>query len=164
MDKNNLQNISNHFISVLEQQLSRLDKIKSSNDWIDYSELKPIVIGMIGGDGIGPIISDATRYVLEELLSEEKNAGKILFKDISFFFYLLEKEKIKYNDIKKIFLSDLKKNDPIKLVNLIGVDTCLHVLINLNKYDNQYYVPKMLEDSVKKSILGNKNKKYFKIL
>ena len=82
MDKNNLQNISNHFISVLEQQLSRLDKIKSSNDWIDYSELKPIVIGMIGGDGIGPIISDATRYVLEELLSEEKNAGKILFKDI----------------------------------------------------------------------------------
>ena len=90
--------------------------------------------------------------------------NKILFKDISFFFYLLEKEKIKYNDIKKIFLSDLKKNDPIKLVNLIGVDTCLHVLINLNKYDNQYYVPKMLEDSVKKSILGNKNKKYFKIL
>ena len=79
MDKRNLQNISDHFISVLEQQLSRLDKIKGSNEWVDYSAVQPIVIGMIGGDGIGPIISDATRYVLEELLSEEKNSGKILF-------------------------------------------------------------------------------------
>ena len=82
MDKRNLQNISDHFISVMEQQLSRLDKIKNSDDWINYAEVTPIIIGMIGGDGIGPIISDATRYVLEELLSEEKNSGKILFRDI----------------------------------------------------------------------------------
>ena len=82
MDKRNLQNISDHFISVMEQQLSRLDKIKNSDAWINYTEVTPIIIGMIGGDGIGPIISDATRYVLEELLSEEKNSGKILFRDI----------------------------------------------------------------------------------
>ena len=82
MDKRNLQNISDHFISVMEQQLSRLDKIKNSDAWINYTEVTPIIIGMIGGDGIGPIISDATRYVLEELLSEEKKSGKILFRDI----------------------------------------------------------------------------------
>ena len=137
--------------------------------------MNPATLKIIELCRIGNYDKDKLNLILEELkkisyeiLEVTDSPGyiinKILFKDISFFFYLLEKEKIKYNDIKKIFLSDLKKNDPIKLVNLIGVDTCLHVLINLNKYDNQYYVPKMLEDSVKKSILGNKNKKYFKIL
>ena len=82
MDNHNLQKISAHFISVIEQQLNRLDKIKNSDDWVNYKEITPIIIGMIGGDGIGPIISDATRHVLEELLSEEKKSGKILFRDI----------------------------------------------------------------------------------
>ena len=82
MDNHNLQKISAHFISVIEQQLNRLDKIKNSDDWINYKDINPIIIGMIGGDGIGPIISDATRYVLEELLSKEEKAGKILFRDI----------------------------------------------------------------------------------
>ena len=82
MDTDNSQRISNHFIAVLEQQLSRIEKINSSDTWINYEDINPIIIGMIGGDGIGPIISDATRYVLEELLSGEKQSGKILFKDI----------------------------------------------------------------------------------
>ncbi len=82
MDNHNLQKISAHFISVIEQQLNRLDKIKNSDDWVNYKKITPIIIGMIGGDGIGPIISDATRHVLEELLSEEKKSGKILFRDI----------------------------------------------------------------------------------
>ena len=82
MDNHNLQKVSAHFISVIEQQLNRLDKIKNSDDWINYKDINPIIIGMIGGDGIGPIISDATRYVLEELLSKEEKAGKILFRDI----------------------------------------------------------------------------------
>ena len=68
------------------------------------------------------------------------------------------------DDIKKIYSSDLKKTDPLKLINRIGVDTCLNILINLNKYDNQYYVPKMLQESVDLNILGNKNKTQFKIL
>ena len=82
MDRSNLQQVSKQFLSVIEQQLNRIEKIKKSDTWINYQEVSPIIIGMIGGDGIGPIISDATRYVLEELLSEEKQLGKILFKDI----------------------------------------------------------------------------------
>ena len=90
--------------------------------------------------------------------------NKIIFKDISFYFYLIEKEKIKLNDIDKVFQSDLKKLNPIKLVNLIGVDTCLEILKNLNKYDTHYYVPKILQKSIDMDILGNKNKTKFKVL
>jgi len=124
-------------------------------------------IGNFDENKLNPIISELKK-ISYEILSVVDSPGyvvnKILFKDISFFFYLLEKEKFKIDDIKKIYLSDLKKTDPLKLINRIGVDTCLNILINLNKYDNQYYVPKMLQESVDLNILGNKNKTQFKIL
>ena len=57
----------------------------------------------------------------------------------------------------------IKKNDPLKIVNMIGVDTCLDILINLNRFDESFYVPNCLEVAVKNNILGYKNKKIFKI-
>ncbi|MDP6063417.1 MAG: isocitrate/isopropylmalate family dehydrogenase [SAR202 cluster bacterium] len=71
-----------HFGTVLEQQLERVERIKEEADWTDYSALKPIVIGMIGGDGIGPTISAATQRVLELLLKDHIASGKVQFKTI----------------------------------------------------------------------------------
>ncbi|MCX8213467.1 MAG: isocitrate/isopropylmalate dehydrogenase family protein, partial [SAR202 cluster bacterium] len=68
------------FGKVLEQQLERVERIKEEADWTDYSNLKPIVIGMIGGDGIGPTISAATQRVLELLLKDHVASGKVQFK------------------------------------------------------------------------------------
>ena len=45
-----------HFGQVLEQQLDRVERLKSEPDWIDYSRVSPIIIGMLGGDGIGPMM------------------------------------------------------------------------------------------------------------
>jgi isocitrate dehydrogenase (NAD+) len=70
------------FGKVLEQQLERVERIKEEDDWTDYSALKPIVIGMIGGDGIGPTISAATQRVLELLLKDHVASGKVQFKTI----------------------------------------------------------------------------------
>ena len=89
--------------------------------------------------------------------------NKVIFRDLSYFFYLHEKENIPIVDLKKIYSDDIKKNDPLKIVNMIGVDTCLDILINLNKFDKSFYVPKLLLESVKNNILGYKNKKIFKI-
>ena len=88
--------------------------------------------------------------------------NRILFKNISYFFYLLEKEKIKIDDLKKIY-KNLFNIDPIKIVNMIGLDTCLNILINLNKSDNNFYVPDSIKKSVKSKILGYKNKKLFRV-
>ena len=46
---------------------------------------------------------------------------------------------------------------------MIGVDTCLDILINLNRFDESFYVPKCLHMAVKNNILGYKNKKIFKL-
>jgi len=89
--------------------------------------------------------------------------NKIIFKDISYFFYLIEVEKFNIEEIKKYYLNDLNKINPIKLVNIIGTDTCLYILRNLNKHDKSFYIPEILQSAVKDNILGNKNKKIFKI-
>ena len=67
---------------VLRQQLERVERLKQEGDWVDYSSIRPIVIGMIGGDGIGPTISEATQRVLERLLSNEVAGGKVKFRTI----------------------------------------------------------------------------------
>ena len=137
--------------------------------------MNPVTIKLIEICKIGNFSQDKLNLILNELKKISYDVmdvvdspgyiiNKILFKDISFFFYLIEKENFRADEVKKIYLDSLKHSDPIKLVNLIGVDTCLHILINLNKYDTQYYIPKMLRDSVKLNILGNKNKTRFKVL
>ena len=71
-----------HFGEVLDQQLDRVERLKNEPDWIDYSSVSPIVIGMLGGDGIGPMISEETQKVLEHLLRSELDAGRVEFRTI----------------------------------------------------------------------------------
>jgi isocitrate dehydrogenase (NAD+) len=71
-----------HFGGILVKQLKRVQAIKKEEDWIDYSKLKPIIIGVIGGDGIGPYITGEAQRVLEHLLKDEIKKGKIEFRVI----------------------------------------------------------------------------------
>jgi isocitrate dehydrogenase (NAD+) len=68
-----------HFGRLVEGQLRRVEKMKDQEDWIDYRELDPIEVGILGGDGIGPYIAAHARRVLEFLLAEELKGGKIRF-------------------------------------------------------------------------------------
>ena len=71
-----------HFGQVVAQQLERVERLKNEPDWVDYSSISPIVVGMLGGDGIGPSISAETQTVLEHLLGDEVDSGKVVFKVI----------------------------------------------------------------------------------
>jgi isocitrate dehydrogenase (NAD+) len=66
-----------HFGKILEEQLERVERIKKAEDWTDYVKLKPIVIGIIGGDGIGPYITKEAKRVLEFLLKKDIENGKV---------------------------------------------------------------------------------------
>lgn len=70
------------FESVLRGQLARVEKINAAGDFVDYSKLDTLTIGVCGGDGIGPIITEASQRVLEYLLADEVKAGKVKFKVI----------------------------------------------------------------------------------
>ena len=71
-----------HFGQVVAQQLERVERLKNEPDWVDYSSVSPIVVGMLGGDGIGPMISAETQTVLSHLLRDEVDSGKVIFKVI----------------------------------------------------------------------------------
>jgi isocitrate dehydrogenase (NAD+) len=71
-----------HLASIITEQLARVERMKQAEEWADYSELKPIIIGVCWGDGIGPIISQETQRVLEVLVGDLVEAGKIEFRTI----------------------------------------------------------------------------------
>ena len=71
-----------HFAKIVEEQLARVEKLKNSPAMPDFSSMEKIVIGTIDGDGIGPIIMDSCRAVLEKLLADEIAAGKIELRKI----------------------------------------------------------------------------------
>lgn len=80
--KNNLDAACDKFRAILEQQLKRVEDMKSQGDFIDYGSLDVIKIGVCGGDGIGPTITKEARRVLESLLDEEIKKGRVTFLDI----------------------------------------------------------------------------------
>lgn len=70
------------FRKLMAEQLTRVEDMKAQGDFVDYAALDVIKIGVCGGDGIGPIISAQARRVLEFILSDMVEAGKVEFKDI----------------------------------------------------------------------------------
>ena len=110
---------------------------------------------------------DSLKKISYEIINVEEKSGflvnRILFKEISYFFYLYEVEKTSINDLKKIYKIISNNTDPLKMINMIGIDTSLSILKNLNKHDKNTYVPKILSESVEKGILGYKNKKILKL-
>jgi isocitrate dehydrogenase (NAD+) len=79
MDKAAIEKAKEHFGQLMEKQLERVDKMKAAPDWIDYAAIKPIRIGILGGDGIGPFIAEEARRVVETMLKDEVASGKVEF-------------------------------------------------------------------------------------
>ncbi|MGD0114689.1 MAG: isocitrate/isopropylmalate family dehydrogenase [Dehalococcoidia bacterium] len=82
MDREAVERAKQHFGALVEEQLTRVDRMKADNGWADYSSLRPLVIGVCGGDGIGPYISRESQRVLEYILAPEVERGDIVFKTI----------------------------------------------------------------------------------
>ncbi len=77
-----IEKAKEHFARLLEEQLLRVDQIKAGEDWVDYSKLAPLIIGVVGGDGIGPYITEQAVRVLKYVLADEIAAGLVVLRDI----------------------------------------------------------------------------------
>ena len=82
VDTRAIETAKEHFGKMLEEQLERVERLKVEQDWVDYSTVSPIIIGMIGGDGIGPYIAAGSKRVLEFLLKDQVATGKVEFRTI----------------------------------------------------------------------------------
>jgi isocitrate dehydrogenase (NAD+) len=82
MDNTITERAKEHFNEIVVEQLARVERMKKSVEWTDYAQVKPIIIGILGGDGIGPFIAAESRKIMEFMLKEEIDSGKIEIRDI----------------------------------------------------------------------------------
>ena len=78
-----IQKAVDHYAALLKSQLERNERIKAEKDFIDYDKLDQIIIGVCGGDGIGPEITAQGKRILEFLLKDKVDSGKVVFRDIN---------------------------------------------------------------------------------
>lgn len=77
-----IEDAKEKFGALLVEQLKRVEEMKKEADFIKFSELDKIIIGVCGGDGIGPAITAQAQRVLEFLLKDDITSGKIEFRII----------------------------------------------------------------------------------
>ena len=83
MDQNTyIEQAAAHFRTLLTEQLNRQARMAQGSPAKDFSRMERIVIGLIPGDGIGPILMAQARRVLEKLLAAELAVGRVELRDI----------------------------------------------------------------------------------
>ena len=75
-----VKNACEAFEKLLREQLARIAAM--NDEKTDFATKKVVTIGVIDGDGIGPIITTHATKVLEKLLADEIEAGSIVIKYI----------------------------------------------------------------------------------
>ncbi len=70
------------FGELIESEYGRIERMKADREITDFGKLEKIVIGVLPGDGIGPIIMKEALRVLHNLLQPEIQAGKVEIREI----------------------------------------------------------------------------------
>lgn len=95
------------FEKIVKEQLARAERLNASSDLTDYSNLGRIIIGIIDGDGIGPIITGSCKKILEKLLDDDIASGKIELRDIKGL--TIENRVSKMQTVPDDVLAEIKK-------------------------------------------------------
>lgn len=65
------------FGNLIKEELQRIESMKNEHEVMDFSKLDKIIIGMLPGDGIGPIIMRQALRVIQKLLKPELENGHV---------------------------------------------------------------------------------------
>lgn len=111
MYENEIKAAQEKFGELIRKQLARVEEMKAQGDFVDYQSLDKIVIGVCGGDGIGPAITAQAQRVLEYLLADDVKSGKIEFRIIDGL--TIERRAAEMAAIPEEVLKELKECDVI---------------------------------------------------
>ena len=70
------------FAQLIRSEFERIERMKADNEITDFSKLDEIVVGVLPGDGIGPIIMEQALRVLKDLMAPEIESGRLKIKEI----------------------------------------------------------------------------------
>ena len=76
MNEANIKNAVVQFETLLREQLQRQERLSKAKQRRDFASADRITIGLVDGDGIGPIIMREAKRVLCALLAEELESGQ----------------------------------------------------------------------------------------
>lgn len=82
MIENQIKAAVEHYEALLRKQLARVEDMEKGAQAADLSKKEKIVIGVIGGDGIGPIIVEQAKRVLDILLKDEIATDRVEIREI----------------------------------------------------------------------------------
>ena len=82
MFEKEIEAATEQFRALIKEQLARTERMEAGAQAKDFSSMDKIVVGICGGDGIGPIILREARRVLQILLADEVASGKIELREI----------------------------------------------------------------------------------
>jgi len=86
MIEKDIRSAIEQFEAMLREQYDRNERMKeSAANAVPLADKGKIVIGMTPGDGIGPVIMDETKKVLETLLADKLASGRLELKTIDGF-------------------------------------------------------------------------------
>lgn len=71
------------FAELITSELARIATMKQAGEVKDFASMERIVVGILPGDGIGPIIMAQALRVLAFLAQEEIAAGKLELRPVS---------------------------------------------------------------------------------
>lgn len=99
------------FAELIRSEYERIERMKADQEVKDFSKLDKIVVGILPGDGIGPIIMKQALRVLNTLVKEEIAAGKIELREIEGM--TIENRAAKLQSLPDEVFEEVKKCDVI---------------------------------------------------
>lgn len=95
------------FGELICQDYKRIDAMKQAQEPVNFEKLDKIIVGILPGDGIGPVIMPLALEVMKALVSEEIQSGKIELRTIEGM--TIENRVAKLNSLPEECLEEIKK-------------------------------------------------------
>ena len=109
ISKENIKTAQEKFGALIENESARIERMKASQEVTDFSNKEKIVIGILPGDGVGPILMKQALRVLNELVGEEICQGKIELREIEGM--TMENRVAKLESLPKDIIPEIKACD-----------------------------------------------------
>lgn len=97
------------FGELIKGEYERIERMKQGEKPVDFDKLDKIVVGILPGDGIGPIIMEQAIRVLKELADKEIGSGRIELREIEGM--TIENRVAKMESLPADVLEEVKKCD-----------------------------------------------------
>lgn len=99
------------FGELIQSEFERIERMKQDTGVKDFSKLDKIVVGILPGDGIGPIIMEQAVRVIRTLIPDEIASGKVELRHIEGM--TIENRAAKLQSLPDDVFEEIKKCDVI---------------------------------------------------